>query len=572
MKPMTLPDLWTLLSAPAIDLLGWTLLHFVWQGTLVAALLAGVLRLLDDHPPRVRYVVSGAALLTLLVLPIATGVVLSEHVLIDERGDTIASVLPATVAAPSASSAPVPADADLNRSSSWYEAAASEVQPALPWIVVVWGFGVVAGAVRLAGGAWRVRRLRRTSTPAPSEWQERLRGLANRMRLSGPVALRQSARIESPMVVGWWRPVVLVPASVLTGLPPDQVEALLRHELAHIRRHDVLVGRLQAVVEGLLFFHPATWWISRQVRRTREACCDALAVRAGAGRSVYAKALAALAEQAVAGAPSGWTPAASDGSLLGRIQQVLLPSAPPSTHVQRLSMGAAILLLAGLPLGLAACASQQSVDGMESREREGAASAATAPADSTKETRERRIVIRNDSTARTLRLEDNGPFTIDSLGDGVVVFWRGGDRDTLDLPKLPDLPELEDLDIDIDVDSLDRALRARINTDSIERAVHARINADSLERVIRIRVNPDSLARVHALRADSLARWHRAHADSLRRHMDGLRRQMEREMPEQLREQARRLREQAERLEERAREMEVPTPPDEPMPPDTNGE
>ncbi|PQJ34604.1 hypothetical protein BSZ35_08325 [Salinibacter sp. 10B] len=595
---MTLPDFWTLLSASSIDLLGWTLLHFVWQGALVAVLLAGTLRLLDDHPPRVRYVVSCAALLTLLVLPVATGTLLSEHVLVEERGAPIASVLPATVDAPSVESAPVPTTIEGARSASWYETAAAGLQPALPWIVVVWGFGVVVYAIRLAGGAWRVRRLRRTSTPAPSKWQDRLRRLADEMGVSGPVALRQSVRIDSPMVVGWGRPAVLVPAGILTGFPPNQVEALLRHELAHVRRHDVLVGRLQAVVEVLLFFHPATWWISKQVRRTREACCDALAVDTGAKRTVYANALTTLAEQAVGGTSPAWTPAASDGSLLGRIQRVLAPSEAPSTHVQRLSMGAAILLLTGLPLGLAACASQQStadtesdrataeqtVDVMETREREGTTSAEASPTDSTTKVRERRIVIRSDSTERTLRLGEGGPFEIDSLGDGTVVFWRGGDRDTLDLPKIPDPPELGDLDIDIDVDSLDRAIRAGINVDSIEREIHARIdadslerevrtriNADSLERVLRMRLNPDSLARVYTRRADSLVTQHRADAYRLRRHMDSLRRQMEREMPEQLREQARHLREQAERLEERAREREGQPRPDESTPPDPNG-
>ena len=530
---MTLPDFWTLLSASSIDLLGWTLLHFVWQGALVAVLLAGALRLLDDHPPQVRYVVSCAALLTLFVLPVATGTVLSEHVLVEERGAPIASVLPATVGAPSVESAPVPTTIEGARSASWYETAAAGLQPALPWIVVVWGLGVVAYAIRLAGGAWRVRRLRRTSTPAPSKWQDRMRRLADEMGVSGPVALRQSVRIDSPMVVGWWRPAVLVPAGILTGFPPDQVEALLRHELAHVRRHDVLVGRLQAVVEVLLFFHPATWWISKQVRRTREACCDALAVDTGAKRTVYANALTTLAEQAVVGTSPAWTPAASDGSLLGRIQRVLAPSEAPSTHVQRLSVGAAILLLVGMPLGLAACASQSSA----TEERPPGSSQSKATGSAAQDSIHRsvpRTIMRDDSTGRTMAIRADGSMHTEVKGNGIFVFHLGGETaDTIDLRRDWTPSDLDSLREHIRRSFDGQILQMRLDPDSLERAIQPTLDSDSLE--------------------------------------GELRRQMEREMPEQLREQARHLREQAERLEERAREMEAQPRPNEPTPPDPNG-
>jgi beta-lactamase regulating signal transducer with metallopeptidase domain len=595
---MTMPDLWTLASNSTIDLLGWTLLHVVWQGALLAALLAGVLRLLRTHTPRVRYAVSCVALLGLLVLPVGTALFLSSSSGAAGAGETASTVAVVPAEVPVLSERPAP-DPTAATALSWREQIAAWLRPVLPGLVLGWGVGVIAFAIRLAGGAWRVRRLRRTSTAAPEKWQRRLRALTERMGLRRSVALRRSARVESPVVAGWWRPVVLVPVGLLSGLPPNQVEALLLHELAHVRRHDVLVGRLQAVVETLLFFHPATWWISGQVRQTREACCDDRAVRAGTDRTVYIRALAALAERVMKGRPDAWTPAASDGSLLARIRRLLSPEAAPSSHVQRLSMVAAGLLLLGVPLGLAACASHQSATDADSSQvatavptpNEPAAGAGPAAPDAPPPDTGRRkiIVLRDDSTRRTIRVESDGPVQVDSLGDDAYVLRYDGRVDTLDLPDLPDVPDLSPLDdlerdLAFDADSLERELHRRFNPDSLERVLRARINPDSIERVIRMRIDRDSLEEEVVemrLRADSLVRWHREHADSLHRHFEQMRERwehsdrvlpggrMEREMPDRLREQARRLRDQAERLEKRARDLEPSPSPEVPV--DTSG-
>ena len=222
------------------------------------------------------------------------------------------------------------------------------------------------------------------------------------------------------MVAGWWRPVVLVPAGLLAGLPPKQVEALLLHELAHIRRHDVLVGRLQAVVEGLFFFHPATWWISRQVRQAREACCDDLAVQGGgAERAVVARALAALAERAVGARGRSWVPAAADGSLLHRIRRLLSPERAPSGRTQRLSVGAAVVLVVGLPLGLVACASQQSTTEAEPP---------AASGESRAEVESDVEGIRTDSSERMIRFGTGGPVEADTLRDGIYDLRYDGPR------------------------------------------------------------------------------------------------------------------------------------------------
>ena len=153
------------------------------------------------------------------------------------------------------------------------------------------------------------------------------------------------------MVIGWLRPVVLVPTAALAGLPPAQLEALLAHELAHVRRHDYLVNLLQAVVETLLFYHPAVWWVSRQVRAEREHCCDDIAVSV-CDRVDYVSALSALAAIA---APPRLALAATDGRLVSRVRRLLRrePAEQGAASVW-LSAAVAIALVVSIPAAMAA--------------------------------------------------------------------------------------------------------------------------------------------------------------------------------------------------------------------------
>ena len=167
--------------------------------------------------------------------------------------------------------------------------------PLLPWVVAVWLAGAMVFWLRLIGGWIFAERLRSSLVrPAPREWQQALDRLKNRIRVSRPVRLLVSSLVQAPAVVGWLRPVVLVPVGALAGLPPEQIEALLLHELAHIRRHDYLVNIVQSAIEALLFYHPAVWWVSGHIRAERELCCDDMAVSVSGDAVTYARALAEL--------------------------------------------------------------------------------------------------------------------------------------------------------------------------------------------------------------------------------------------------------------------------------------
>jgi beta-lactamase regulating signal transducer with metallopeptidase domain len=245
----------------------------------------------------------------------------------------------------------VPVSADIaGRKASGVSAASTAVADYLPGLVWAWIGGVIALSIRSLGG-WAVaeRYARRHTWRAEAVWEERFAALVKRLRISRPVRLAVSALAQVPAVVGWARPIVLVPASVFTGLTAEQIEALLAHELAHVRRHDYLVNLAQTAAETLLFYHPAVWWVSRKIRNERENCCDDLAVEVSGNTVAYVQALTEVEQMRHA------TPrlamAADGGSLLNRVQRLLRTkeTASPSPSALLASIGiAATLLVAGV--------------------------------------------------------------------------------------------------------------------------------------------------------------------------------------------------------------------------------
>jgi hypothetical protein len=205
---------------------------------------------------------------------------------------------------------------------------------------------VVLLSLRSLGGWLLAQRLKRSGRSLEA-LEACLSRLAQRLRISRPVRLCESALVAVPTVIGWIRPVILLPASAVWGLSPEQLELILAHELVHIRRYDYLVNLLQAAVETLLFYHPAVWWVSNRIRLEREHCCDDLAVATCGNALVYARALADL-ETLRADVPM-FVLAASGGSLLNRVRRIV---GEPG-HVSRSSRGvAAVLALAAAGFAL----------------------------------------------------------------------------------------------------------------------------------------------------------------------------------------------------------------------------
>jgi uncharacterized protein (TIGR03435 family) len=315
---------------PWVERLGWTLVHFLWQGVLIAVLYLAVRKSLGRaSSPGARYLLACAALATMVAAPLVTFGLLGPSELI-QFNPRLAGVPTAAGAVGSALMAPV----------SW-NAGSDARESVLTWVVMFWLAGAIAFWVRLMGGCVAAVRMRSTQVrPASPEWQQTLCKLCDRIGLSRPVRLLVSARVQAPTVVGWLRPVVLAPVGALTGLAPEQVEALLVHELTHIRRHDYLVNILQSVAEALLFYHPAVWWVSGQIRTERELCCDDVAVSVTGDVLGYARALAEL--EASRPAHFHVAVAANGGSLADRIGRLL----GESRHVPQTRPGPGVIVSA----------------------------------------------------------------------------------------------------------------------------------------------------------------------------------------------------------------------------------
>ena len=306
-----------------IGALGWALLDFLWQGLLLGALAALALHALRNARPQARYAVSCLALAACLALPLAG---LYRGLAAADAGATTAI----DIAAPRAVAIALPSMGPTATPAMDWRCA---LQLQMPAIVAAWSAGALLLALRLLLGCRWVGRLRSRARLPNSFWQGRFDELAVRVGLRAPVPLRVSEAIDSPVAAGWWRPVVLVPAALLASMPVELLEALLAHELAHVRRRDYLVNLLQGAVETLLFYHPVVWWLSRRVRIEREQVADDLASRALGDPRQLALALQALdrfqqARREPSHSPLAHAhllPAAHGGQLMPRIKRLLRP-------------------------------------------------------------------------------------------------------------------------------------------------------------------------------------------------------------------------------------------------------
>lgn len=276
------------LSGPVADALGWTLLHALWQGFALVLPTAVVLHLLRNQSSGLRYRISVLTLLTQLLTSGATFAWYYEPVV---------RVLPIGNSPAVAQSLPIRWQA-ITQTLPWHQQVQQFLQLHLSEFVLVYLIGVALFGLRLAGGWVYLQRLSRTAAqPATQKWTDLTNVLRSVLAIRTVVRVRESARIAVPMVVGVLKPVLLLPIGLAANLSMREVEAVLAHELAHVKRHDYAVNLLQSVMEVLYFFHPALWWISARVREEREHCCDDLAVQAigGDGR-ILAQALAHVEE------------------------------------------------------------------------------------------------------------------------------------------------------------------------------------------------------------------------------------------------------------------------------------
>lgn len=303
------------MSGDAVYVTGWTFVHFLWEGAVLAAIYAVARTGFRSAGPRLRYGLACLFLSAMAAVAVATAYLQTARadLVVRDRFFTLLSL-----------------EAD---------AAGGRI---LPWLAWFWWAGAGFLSLRAALGAVSLTRLLHTASPAQEEWRRMLTDVMGRLSFRLPVRVLSHRDVDVPMVVGWLKPVVLVPTAALCGLTVQDCESILTHELIHIVRHDYLVSRVQMVIEILLFFHPAVWWISGEIRNEREYCCDDAAAALACGPVAYARTLWRV-ESLRSRRPTSAI-AVDGGDLKTRIHRLV----GPRVHAPRKSAGGLILGAVGV--------------------------------------------------------------------------------------------------------------------------------------------------------------------------------------------------------------------------------
>jgi beta-lactamase regulating signal transducer with metallopeptidase domain len=318
------------MSPETMKLIGMSLIHFLWQGAALAALAS--LALAIGKSATTRYWTGVATMALMVAAPLVTFVALRNA----------ASGEPQSIAAIAPWHAPTVKSAAVSPAELAPTAPFNLPPNSLAWLVEAWFLGVILFSVRTLGGVVVVEKLRRqASLPVSEELLAVCLALQKKVGISRAVRFCQCLRVEAPAVIGWMRPVVLLPVRVLTGLSSEQLQAVIAHELAHIKRLDSFVNLFQIAAETLLFYHPAVWWMSTRIRTEREHCCDDAAINLCGNAVEYARALALMEEKRSAPALAL---AANASPLAARVRR-LLGISEISGGMRRVGLAAGILCL-----------------------------------------------------------------------------------------------------------------------------------------------------------------------------------------------------------------------------------
>jgi len=307
--------LYQIFSEDLIYALGWTVMHSLWQAMVIGLLMAVGMLFLQDKSAKARYEMAAFSLFLVFVSALTTFLVYFETAQVATDFITV-NLQEESVATTIAGAAGI--------TTSSLEGYLEYFNQYIPMVVAVWFLGACFFLVRLMGGLTYIQRLKYTKNkPVSEEWTARLNQLCKRLRLRKTVKLVESSLATVPMVIGYLKPVILMPLGAINNLSESEVDAILAHELAHVYRNDFLINIFLSVIEVLFYFNPAVWWISANIRTERENCCDDIAIKLCGNSLAYAKALLSLQElsQTVPGYAMAF--AGPKNQLLHRIKRIL---------------------------------------------------------------------------------------------------------------------------------------------------------------------------------------------------------------------------------------------------------
>jgi beta-lactamase regulating signal transducer with metallopeptidase domain/peptidoglycan/xylan/chitin deacetylase (PgdA/CDA1 family) len=346
--------------------LGWTLIHSVWQIALISAVLFLALKAFTKLSAGARYVLSVSALVLAFILPAMTFIQFSgspagaisptagyEQAITGKtdinrlHSEAVESPAGDPAAIPSPGQAPF-----LSFASALQNFFDRNLAHRIPLAVGLWLLGLALFTLRLTGGIWQLHRYKTQDvSPPEADWQLKFELLCERLGVPQPVRFLTSNLVETPIVAGWLKPVILVPASLFLQIHPRELEIIIAHELIHIRRYDPLVNLAQSAMEILFFYHPCIWWLSAHIRKEREFAADARVLEIFSDSHLtYANALANLEEIRLLTnnhIPSIAT-AANGGNLMQRIQKILQKNTETRITNSAWSAGLAVLLISAV--------------------------------------------------------------------------------------------------------------------------------------------------------------------------------------------------------------------------------
>lgn len=320
---------------------GWMLVHSIWQGAIAAAITLALLRIIPTYESRVRYTAVCAGLLLFVVATVVT---------FNQLYDSNKKITHPRVAEAEIIEFRQVALTVEPREQNFLSAVTSSLEEHMDLVVLAWGIGFLIFSIRLAAGIFYTHRIISTSKIIKGTWEEFIQNAGRQMGLKRALRVAESARINTPMVIGFLKPVILVPVGMMSGLSTEQLETIFLHELAHVKRNDYIVNVLQSLLETIFFFNPFVWMLSKAIRREREYCCDDIVLNYHGGASAYAHALVRLAEARLT-SPALALPLGTDkNQLLGRIRRIMERSIARHPVNKRLLFG--LLLLGGAVLSI----------------------------------------------------------------------------------------------------------------------------------------------------------------------------------------------------------------------------
>lgn len=343
-----------IISEELVYALGWTVVHSLWQGIGIALVMAGLMLVLQKQPAKVRYQLAYTALILVLTLSVITFIDLYQFARLENTQEiTLLTKIQATADLMSASPAIATEPPLLQRFTSYFN-------EHMPLIVSLWLFGVAFFLLRLLGGLAYLQHLKTAHIyQVETHWEDMLEFLSEKLPIKRAVTLMESALVRVPVVVGHFKPIILMPVGAVNGLTVEQVEAILAHELAHIARNDYFLNVVQSVIEALLYFNPAVWWISANIRNERENCCDDTAVRLCGNSLEYAKALVAIQEMNQSAPNFAMAFGKKKHQLLNRVKRILNHPQNKSDMMEKFT---ATCLILAVILGLSISATQPEKD------------------------------------------------------------------------------------------------------------------------------------------------------------------------------------------------------------------